>query len=356
MRKMKLIWALIKVLSPEPIVACLYAGRRTEIEGRIIDPKAQAAGDLVNAIRDPNVMPSIAESRKQLDVLATKFDLPCPGDVQTEDIELPGLTGLRAARLYTPAGGDPKAAQPTLLFLHGGGWVQGSLKSHHSLCGKLAQQSGLRVISYDYVLAPEHKFPDLPDDVMRVYHALLDGAGGLGVRADQLIVGGDSAGANLTAALMHDLGRTGAERPMAQLLIYPAIDGRLTSRSMMVLADQPLLPKDRINWYIDSYLPTGHDRVDPRVSPLFSDHLPGQPQTLILAAGHDPLWDDGLSYAEKLEQAGVPVTLLKYPGQVHGFLSLTKVIPQGRDAIAKVAVWLAEIAGTKQGLADDQLR
>lgn len=346
MGKLKLIWGLIKVLSPESLVARLYGENRTRVDGRTIDPKAQAASELVRLIRDPNVIPSVEESRKQLDTLATRFDQPCPADVQTCDITLPGLTGDRAARLYAPAGADLMASQPTLLYLHGGGWVQGSLKSHHALCGKLAKQAGLRVISYDYVLAPEHKFPELPDDVLQVYRALLAGAAGLGVTADQLIVGGDSAGANLTAALMHDLCTAGDALPLAQLLIYPAVDGRLSSRSMMALAEQPLLSRARIEWFLDHYLPQGQDRRDPRFSPLFSDALAGQPPALIIAAGHDPLWDDGIAYARALQQAEVPVTLLEYEGQVHGFVSLTKVIPQGQDAIARIASWLAGLAGT----------
>ncbi len=343
MNKLKLIWGLIKVFSPEPIAAAIYAGRSTKIDKRVIDPKAQAASDLVNLIRDANEMPSVAESRKQLDTLATKFDQPCPGDVQTRDITLPGLTGARAARVYAPAGTDLMAPQPTLLFLHGGGWVQGSLTSHHSLCGKLAKGAGLRVISYDYVLAPEHKFPDLPDDILTTYRALLNGAGGLGVSADALIVGGDSAGANLVAVLMHDLNGTQTPLPIGQVLIYPALDGRLTSASMTALADQPLLPKARIDWFLDQYLPPGQDRQDPRFSPLFSDRLAGQPPALIIAAGHDPLWDDAKTYAKALYACAVEVALLPYPGQVHGFLSLTKVIPQGRDAIAKTADWLREL-------------
>lgn len=346
MSKLGAIWGLIRVLGPQSLARWSYRGRLDVVDGRVIDPRAKATSDLVSAIRDINVMPSLADSRAQLDMLATKFDDPCPADVVTRDITLPGLTGPRAARVYVPAGGDPMAAQWTLLYLHGGGWVQGSLKSHHALCGKLAKQARIRVISYDYVLAPEHAFPAAPDDVLTVYRALLDGAGGLGITADRLIVGGDSAGGNLTAVLMHDLSRVGEARPKGQLLIYPAVDGRLTSRSIQALAQQPLLPKTRIEWFLDHYLPEGHDRTDPRFSPLFSDHLAGQPPALVLAGGHDPLWDDGLSYAAALENAGVPVKLITYEGQVHAFVSLTKAIPQGRQAIAQCAAWLKDVAGT----------
>lgn len=340
MGKLSLIWGLAKVLAPEALAKAVYAGKLDVVDGRVIDPKAKATSDLVRQVRDVDVMPSLEESRRQLDTMAAKFDRPCPDDVITRDITLPGLTGDRAARVYVPAGGDALAAQPTLLYFHGGGWVQGSLASHHSLCGKLAKQAGIRVISYDYVLAPDHKFPAASDDVLRVYQALLDGAGGLGVQAEALVVGGDSAGGNLTAGLMHDLAGRGLPMPAGQLLIYPAVDGRMNSASMQALAQQPLLPKARIDWFLDLYLPEGQDRTDPRFSPLYSDQLAGQPPALVIAGGHDPLWDDGLAYAQALSDAGVDVQLITYEGQVHAFMSLTKVIPQGRDAVDKAADWL----------------
>jgi len=340
MGKLSLIWGLAKVLGPEALAKAVYSGKLDVVDGRVIDPKAKAAGDLVMQLRDIDEMPALEESRRQLDTMAVKFDLPCPDDVVTRDITLPGLTGERAARVYVPAGGDVLAAQPTLLFFHGGGWVQGSLTSHHSMCGKLAKQAGIRVISYDYVLAPEHKFPAAPDDVLMVYQALLDGVGGLNVAAEALIVGGDSAGGNLTAGLMHDLVSRDLPLPKGQMLIYPAVDGRMNSASLAALARQPLLPKIRIDWFLDHYLPEGQDRTDPRFSPLLSDHLAGQPPAFIIAGGHDPLWDDGLAYAQALSDAGVDVQLVTYEGQVHAFMSLTKAIPQGREAIAKTADWL----------------
>ena len=346
MGKLSLIWGLARVLGPDALARMSYRGRLDTVDGRTIDPKAKAAGDLINMLRDINEMPPLEESRRQLDTLATKFDRPCPADIVTRDITLPGLTGARAARVYVPSGGDPLAAQPTLLFFHGGGWVQGSLTSHHSLCGKLAKQAGIRVISYDYVLAPEHTYPAAPDDVLLVYRALLDGAGDLGVAASNLVIGGDSAGGNLTAGLMHDLSSAGLPLPVGQLLIYPAVDGRMTSRSITALAQQPLLPKSRIEWFLDHYLPEGQSRTDPRFSPLFSDHLAGQPPALIIVGGHDPLYDDGVSYAAALRDAGVEAELVEYEGQVHAFLSLTKAIPQGEEAVTTCATWLKKTLNT----------
>lgn len=340
MKKLKLIWGLLKVFLPEAFVRALYKGRLSMIAGRQIDPKAQAATDLVSLLRDPHQPPTLEQSRTQIAMLASKFERPCPLSVTKTDIMLLGAAGERTARIYTPSGRSPHAAQPTLLFFHGGGWVQGSIDTHDGLCGTLTDLSNVRVISFDYRLAPEHKFPAAPDDVLACYRNLLEGDGGLNIKLDCLAVGGDSAGGNLAACLMHDLMAARLPLPAAQLLIYPGLDGRLTSKSMQDLHDQPLLAADRIDWYLSHYLPEDQDRTDPRVSPLLSPHLAKQPPALIIAGGHDPLWDDGLSYAKALENAGVPVKLLKYPGQVHAFLSLTKVIPQGVEAIQKSAAWL----------------
>ncbi|MTJ05342.1 MAG: alpha/beta hydrolase [Sediminimonas qiaohouensis] len=338
--KLKLLWALGKVFLPEGIVRAIYGGRLPVVDGRRIDPKAQAVTDLVAQLRDPNAPPTLEQSRAQIAQMAAKFERPCPAQVQKTEITLSGADGLRPARVYSPQGADPMAAQPTLLFLHGGGWVQGSLDTHDGMCGHLSQLSGVRVIALDYRLAPEHPFPAAPDDVLACYRALLDGAGGLQVRADQLAVGGDSAGGNLTACLMHDLGACGLPMPAAQVLIYPGTDGRLNTKSMHDLSDQPVLPAERIEWYLSLYLPEGQDRNDPRVSPVLSDHLFGQPRAIIVAGGHDPLWDDAQSHARALEQAGVAVDLVNYPGQVHAFVSLTRVVPQGNDALQKIAAWL----------------
>ena len=337
---MKLAWALTKVFLPSGVVRMIYRGRLPVIDGRRIDPKAQAVTDLVALLRDPQALPTLEQSRAQLAQMAARFERPCPAEVEKTAIALPGADGPRPARVYVPQGTDPEAAQPTLLFLHGGGWVQGSLDTHDGICGQLSHRAGIRVISLDYRLAPEHPFPAAPDDVLACYRGLLDGAGGLHVRAGQLAVGGDSAGGNLTACLMHDLAAAGLPMPVAQVLIYPGTDGRLDTRSMRQLSDQPVLPADRIAWYLGLYLPEGQDRSDPRVSPLLSDHHAAQPRALVIAGGHDPLWDDAQSHAQALERAGVPVDLLEYPGQIHAFASLTRVVPQGNDAIRKAAIWL----------------
>ena len=340
MKKVKLIWALLRVLLPESAVRLLYGGALPVVDGRRADPKAQAVADLVGLVRDPAVQPTVKESRVQLAGFVEKFDAPCREPVTRNDMTLPGGDGPRPARVYVPGGCDGAHSIPTLIYLHGGGWIQGSIDTHDALCAKLAARAGVRVVSVSYRLAPEHPFPAAAQDVLASYLALLERAEDLGIDPARIAVGGDSAGANLTASLMHSLSEAGKPLPRAQLLIYPAVDARLTSASVQALQDHPLLSLPRMQWYMDQYIPQGQDRLAPEISPLMSTHLAGQPQGFVLVAGHDPLWDDGLSYAAALEQAGVPVTVKQYPGQIHGFLNLTKVIPQADEAISDAAEWL----------------
>lgn len=314
--------------------------RLRTVRGRRIDPKAQLLGELAALLRGDRT-PTLEESRAQMTTMAARLDEPCPAAVTTRNVTLPGAAGERAARIYVPGG----QVSGTLLYFHGGGWVQCDLDTHDGLCGKLAAQAGMRVISYDYRLAPEHKFPAGLMDCLAAYQALLDGA--LDVDPARLVVGGDSAGANLTAALLHLLGERGLPQPLAQLLIYPAVDGRLNSQSHQDIGENGLLlDTERMNWYLDLYLPQGQDRLDPQVSPLFSPHLAGQAPALIVVAGHDPLRDDGYAYAEALTDAGGQAQVVEFDGQIHAFLSLTKILPQGNAAISAAARWLRHVFGT----------
>ncbi|MEY8841897.1 alpha/beta hydrolase [Cribrihabitans sp. XS_ASV171] len=340
MSRLGALAALGRLMLPAGALRALYGARLAEIDGRRIDPKAQALLDLVAQVRGSAPVLDVDASRAQLAGFVARFDRPGPDTVRREMHQLPGAEGLRAARLYLPQGEPPQAA---LLYLHGGGWIQGSLDTHDALCAKLAAQAGIRVISYDYRLAPEHRFPAASDDVLAAYLGLISGDHDLHCDPAHLVVGGDSAGGNLAAALMHDLAGEGHAMPAAQLLIYPAVDGRMSSPSMQALADNPLLSRGRMEWYLGQYLPEGQDRCAPRFSPLFSTRHAGQPPALILVAGHDPLWDDGLAYAEKLENAGVKVHLLRYPGQVHGFVNVTKLLPDGPHAIAGISDWLRDV-------------
>ncbi|MDQ2088578.1 alpha/beta hydrolase [Marimonas arenosa] len=343
MSRLRVVWAAAKMALPAPLQHALYAGRLHEVDGRRMDASAQIVGELATLLRGGDSLPTVEESRTQMDAMVARFDRPCPDNIARHDLTLPGAAGSRPARIYVSRGADPYAVQPTLIYLHGGGWVQGGLASHDGTCGALAERAGIRVIAYDYRLAPEHPFPSAPDDVRAAYLALLDRGGDFGIAPDRLAVGGDSAGANLTSVLIHDLAEAGAPPPAAQLLIYPAVDARMQTPAMESLRDAFVLPKTRMEWYLKLYLGQHGDLSDPRVSPVLSPYLAGQPPALIIAAGHDPLRDDAYLLAEALDKAGGQAELVEFEGQVHAFISLTRVIPEGRAALDRAGDWLAAV-------------
>ncbi len=340
MNKFAMLLNLAVARAPESVAALWFAGRRKVVDGRRIDAKAQALGELFNAIRVPGVITTIAESRASLRILADKFDTPSPASVTKRDVTIAGGEGERPARIYDTR--PDATSRPTLVYIHGGGWVQGGLDTHDGLCGQIALEAGIRVIALDYRLAPEHVWPAGPDDVLAAWLALMAAPDAWGIDPARMAVGGDSAGGNLTAVLMHDLQVRGVVLPKLQVLIYPAVDSRGETRSMEVLKNAYVLPRDRIDWYMDQYVPAGIDRRDPRISPIFSPHLAGQPEALILNAGHDPLWDDGNNYHAALREAGVASRLHSFPGQVHAFVSARRAIPQGAEATSVVSAWLRE--------------
>lgn len=338
MRGLRLLWAFALARGPAWLAAAAHAGKRVTIDGRRIDAKALAVGELANFLRPPGQLPTLAESRRSLQILAQKLDLPCPAGVQTRDITLPGAAGPLPARLYDT---DLTATgRPALLLLHGGGWVQGGIDTHDGLAGQLALEAGVRVILPEYRLAPEHPFPAAPDDVLAIWRALTEDPAQWGLDPARIFVGGDSAGGNLTAALTHDLAAAGEPVPAGQVLIYPALDEGYATPSMESLRAAYVLPRNRMEWYVAQYLPPGEDPAQPRAAPARSGHLAASPPTFIVVAGHDPLRDDGIEHAARLKALGVPVELKEYPGQIHAFVSIRKAIPDGVAAVGDIARWL----------------
>jgi len=344
MGRLTLARGMALALGPDWLKRLAYRGRRVTVDGRPIDWSALAVGELAQAIRPPGQVPVLAESRRGLQVLAARLDLPRPPQVAVRDLDVPGAAGPLRLRVYDT---DPGATgRPGLLFLHGGGWVQGGIDTHDGLCGQLALEAGLRVLSLDYRLAPENPWPAAPDDVVAAWRALVADPALTGIDPDRLAVGGDSAGGNLAAVLIHDLAAAGGGRcappaPAAQLLIYPALDAGFATPSMHSLRNAYLLPRDRMEWYMAQYLPTGADPTDPRIAPARSPWLGAVPPTWIVTAGHDPLRDDGSEHADRLRAAGVDVTCREFPGQIHVFLTVRKAIPEGRTALSEAARWLA---------------
>jgi acetyl esterase len=226
------------------------------------------------------------------------------------------------------------------VFFHGGGWVIGDLDSHDVVCRKLADEGQLILISVDYRLAPEHKFPAAVDDAVTATKWIAGNAKQYGIDASRLMVGGDSAGGNL-AAVVAIAARDGNGPAIAgQLLIYPAIDFAMTHPSHSEPETSILLTHSVIKWFRDHYLNGAADVGDWRASPVRAKTLVGLPPAYVLTAGADPLRDEGDEYARSLKEAGVPVTYRHFPGQFHGFFTMGKLLPQANVAASEIAAWL----------------
>jgi len=319
-------------------------GRRISQGGRTMDPKAQIVGEFVKSIRVPGYYPPLPELRQQLRTMVTLMDEPAPPLPRIEDISIPGPAGAIGARVYDPAA-TPAPPRPVLAYFHGGGWVQGDLETHHGLCARLALYSGALVVSVDYRLAPEHKFPAAVDDCLAAYRWLRAHAAELGGDPARVGVAGDSAGGNLSAVVSQLAASAGEPVPTCQVLIYPAVDFSLETPSHREMEDGHVIPRDRILWYLEQYLRGEADRTDLRAAPLRAADLGGQPPALVITGGFDPLRDEGRAYADRLRAAGVNVVHREYPGQIHAFVSLTKAIPQGLACTLEIGDYLRRHLG-----------
>ncbi len=312
-------------------------GHRIRLGSRTMDPKAQIVGEFVKSIRVPGYFPPLPELRQQLRTMVMLMDEPAPALPRVEDIRIPGPAGEIPARVYAASVGAPL---PAVVYFHGGGWVQGDLETHHGLCARLAKHAGALVVAVDYRLAPEHKFPAAVEDCLAAFRWVRALGRDIGADPDRVAVAGDSAGGNLSAVVSQLAASTGTHVPTCQVLIYPAVDFSLETDSHRELADGHVIPRERIAWYTEQYLKSEADKTDLRASPLRAQKLAGQPPTLIVTAGFDPLRDEGRAYGDRLREAGVDVVYREYSGQIHAFVSLTKAIPQGMACTLEIAEYL----------------
>jgi acetyl esterase len=240
-------------------------------------------------------------------------------------------------RIYRPAGVPDATRLPGLVYFHGGGWVIGDLDTHDTLCRQLTAEAGISVVSVDYRLAPEHKFPAAADDAWAATQWVVKHADELGVDAARLAVGGDSAGGNL-AAVVALLARDAGGPPIRlQALLYPVTDVGAESPSYAELADGYLLTRDSMRWFIAHYLGKPQDAEDWRVSPIRARSLAGVAPALVVTAGYDPLRDEGDAYARQLRAAGVSVDHVTFGGMIHGFIPMGKLIETGNRAVSLIA-------------------
>lgn len=259
------------------------------------------------------------------------------------DIAVDGPRGDIGLRVYTPR--DPGGeAMPLLIYIHGGGYVIGSLDSHDIPCRHLALNGDCMVISVDYRLAPECPYPGPLEDCWAAVNAIFDQADALGVRRDRIAIGGDSAGGNLATVTCLKARAEGGPDFIYQMLIYPGTDRTRSQPSQSELADGYRLTRSLLDWFMNHYFDGAPaDPNDPYSSPLHADDLSGLPPALVVSAGYDPLRDEDIAYYEKLRAHGNAAEHLHYPGMIHGFINMPGVVDAARDCLEACGTRLRQV-------------
>ena len=307
----------------------------------VLDPDAAAVYKAFQEAGRPAYETLTAPEAREYYMQARLVSNPEPPELQSaEDLAIPAAHGAIPARLYRPKTlCQNNGLAPCLIFFHGGGWVIGNLETHDVVCRKLAHEGEIIVVSVDYRLAPEHKFPAAVDDSVIATRWIADHAEKLGIDAACLVVGGDSAGGNLAAVVSLEARDGDGPEIAGQLLVYPATEFARTHPSHREPETSILLTHSVIGWFADHYMGRA-DRTDWRASPARAKSLANLPPAYVLTAGADPLRDEGDEYAARLKQAGVPVTYRHFPGQFHGFFTMGKLLNQANVAVSEIAVWL----------------
>ncbi|HEV8584679.1 MAG TPA: alpha/beta hydrolase [Methylomirabilota bacterium] len=303
-----------------------------------LDPQARNVIDLViKSGRPPYHQLSPKDARQMFRETRPASTPPAPEIGAVREVKASGPLGEIPLRVYRPAGVPAATRLPVYVYFHGGGWVIGDLETHDVVCRQITAESGVCVISVDYRLAPEHKFPASVDDAWAATRWIAAHAADLGVDGAKVAVGGDSAGGNL-AAVVALLARDGGSPPIAlQVLIYPVTDLSAESQSYTDLADGYMLTRDSMRWFKAQYLTKEEDAADWRVSPLRAPSLAGVAPALVITAGYDPLRDEGEAYARRLREAGVGVDAVCFGGMIHGFVPMGRLIDTAFRGVTLIA-------------------
>lgn len=333
---MSLQATLVKLLMklPKGLLVKMSGGRPVELGGRTLDPHFQF---LANGAKSQPPMSSLpaADARAASAAGLAMFDAPLPAGVTSEDSEIKLSDRNIPIRIYRPAGQDPNI--PLMVFYHFGGGVIGDLNTCHAFCGMLASICKGPIISVDYRLAPEHKWPAGLDDAIAAYEWGMQHADDFGAPPGQAAIGGDSMGGNFAAIVAQEMQRDHKPQPVLQLLIYPATDVRSETPSMHIFGEAYPLSRDTMEWFMDQYIPEGADPNDPRLSPLAETNLEDLAPAIVVTAGFDPLVDQGKAYADRLRDAGVETQYRCYDSLAHGFTAFIGVVPAAEKACREIA-------------------
>ncbi len=302
-------------------------------------PQVQAIWDGLEANPVPGLYTlSISEARERDVRGATTTAGALEPVAEIRDFTIPGPAGPMAARLYRPAGTEPK---PGLVYFFGGGWSLGTLDTSDAVCRMITNRAGCASVAVSYRLAPEHKFPAAIEDCYAGTAWVAAHADELGIDAGRLAVGGDSSGGNLAAAVAL-LGKDRRGPRLAhQLLVYPNTDYAADTDSRREINYQHFFNSQSIAWYWGMYLASPEDGRNPLASPLRAADVTGLPPATVITAEFDPLRDESELYAKKLADAGVPAEIIRYEGVMHGFFTMVGVLDSAREAIGAAADRLA---------------
>jgi len=306
-----------------------------------LDPQAQRVLDQMAALGlPPNhmVTPEQARLNRKSRPLA-----PGPEVAKVDNRLISGADARIPVRVYTPEGTGPF---PVLVWFHGGGWVIGDLDSADPTARRLTVGARCVVVSVDYRLAPETKFPGAADDCYAVTTWVAQHAATSNADASRIAVGGDSAGGNLAAAVSL-MARDRGTPPLAfQLLVYPVTAADFETDSYQRNAEGYQLTRDGMKWYWECYLRNPADAANPYAAPLRATDVSGLPAALVITAEFDPLCDEGEAYAKRLEAAGVPTTYSRYDGMIHGFFGMPTVLDKGKQAVDEATAALRAVFST----------
>jgi len=282
-----------------------------------------------------------AEAREQQRLGAIGSQIDPPEVAAIEERAAPSAFGPIPLRLYRGLGSTSPA--PAFIFIHGGGWALGSIATHDPLCRALANAAACTVVSIEYRLAPEHRFPAAVEDSLAAADWIADQATTLGIDPARIAIGGDSAGANLAVVTALASHQTKPGRFAAQVLLYPALDMRMGSASHRRFTADLLLTHGTMLWFRELYLRDSSQQLDWRASPCLSQHLELLPPTLMITAGYDPLCDEAYEFAAALRSRDIAVAHSHFDGQMHGFMTASKFIPEAQRAIAGIGEHLRQM-------------
>ncbi|MCF4165299.1 alpha/beta hydrolase [Zavarzinia compransoris] len=317
-----------------PVLASVAALSPAIIDGKRLNPQLQTFAALQGRLF-PMHRFQLRQARSLYRFAMKSFAVASRPMALVEELSIPGELGPIRARLFVPPG--LTGPMPLTVYFHGGGFVLGDIDGYDSTCRHIAARARCAVLSVDYRLAPEHPMPAAVIDAGAVWRWLLDSAADLRVDPARMAVAGDSAGGLLSAMVCLMARDAGIQAPCHQLLIYPATDGRMNTRSAELYGRGFILEKQLTDWFRALAAGGLTDEEMARVMPIHADRFDDLPSATVVVAGFDPLYDEGVAYAGELREAGVRVELQDHPDMLHGFLTFTGSIPRARYALDQAA-------------------